>query len=264
MHNIATIYRFKTPFLDIKEEINAIQKIINCSEEYVKSEWLEYQVYLKKSDEIQSFVIDIKEIGKLVFVFLIWEKLLKEKFYPIFTMDICFYELFLNSHKKEVVNFLTNIFECFDGVNEKEYLIEIDKNIYYTNWFLWKKIYPKYDFQDIDVLSKNFTEKKGIKILSDFLQKYNNWFVLNMYTADEYHKVNGYLLYFLYLLFIMHKILYWINENFNLLENMDSHKIEYKWNLLLQKERLKILWNATKKTYEKYLLFLDKFLGLFE
>ena len=264
MYNVATIYRFKTPFLDVKKEINSIWKIITCSEEYIKSEWLDYKTYLKKNDSIQVLSIDIKNFWKIVFSFLIWEELLKEKFYPVFTMDIYFYEKVLDSNKKGVVNFLTNIFECFDGVNEREYLIEIDKSIYYKKWFLWKKIYPKYDFQDIATLSKDFKQKEGIKLLSDFLKKYNNWFVLNMYTADEYHKVNGYLLYFLYLLFIMHKVLYWIDSNLNLIESIETEKSEYKWHLLLQKKKLKVLWDVTKKTYEKYLLFLEKFLGLFE
>jgi len=264
MQNVATVYRFKTPFLNVDHEIIKVKEIIECTINYIKLEWLEYSTSLRKSNELQIFIIEIKNIWKFVFTFLTWKRLLEERFYPIFTMDIYFNENFLVSHKKWVVIFLTNVFECFDSVNEKEYLIEIDKNIYYKNWFLWKKVYPKYDFQDIDILSKNFKQEEGIKILSNFLKKYNTWFVLNMYTANEYHKVNGYLLYFLYLLFTMYKILNWVDNSLNLIKNIDSDITEYKWHLLLQKKRLKILWNITKQTYEKYLLFLENFLGLFD
>jgi len=86
MQNVATVYRFKTPFLDVGQEISKVKEIIECTINYIKSEWLEYNTYLKKTNELQVFVIEIKNIWKLIFAYLVWAKLLKEKFYPIFTM----------------------------------------------------------------------------------------------------------------------------------------------------------------------------------
>lgn len=263
MHNIATVYRFKTPLLDVKDELNKIEQVIKYSLDYIKSENLQYKIENNKTKNFQTITIKLWDFAWLVFSFVIDDKILLEKvFYPIFTMDLYFNLNTLNNNKQHIVDFLTNLFEWFDGVNEKEYLIDIDKNIYYKKWFLWKKVYPYYDFQELEQVWKLFGKGKWVEILTDFIKKYQKWFVLNMKTADEYHKVDWYLLYMFYLLYVMYQTLHWVDKNIDFIDNFDAWN--YKGHLLLQKKRLENLWETTEQVYTKYLSFLENFLELFE
>jgi len=261
MHNIVTIYRFKTPLLDVKKELEKLQNIILCIRNYLKLENLEIKYYKKEEKSYIYKFFEFDSIWKIIFTILKSDSKKNDIVLPIFKMDIFLDISFLLWNKKKIVSFLTNIFECFDGINEKEYLIEIDKSIYYKKW-LFKKVYPNYDFQDMDSIEKIFNKKNGVKLLSKFIEKYNNWFVLNMKTSKEYHQVNAYLLYLIYLLFTLKKTIYGIKEKLDFVKNYDGW--EYAGYIKLQEDRLKILGNNTIQTYKKYLSFLKNFLNLFE
>ena len=259
MHNIATIYRFKTPLLDVNDENKKLKEIFWNIENYLQSEGLKLVSKYIKWNTYNFKVLWFDNIWKIIFSSL---KKTDNIVLPIFKMDIFFNVDFYINHKKEITDFLTNIFECFDGVNEKEYLIDIDKSIYYKNWFFWKKAYPYYDFQDLDSIDKIFKSKWWVQILEDFIKKYHNWFVLNMKTSKEYHQVNAYLLYLFYLLYTLYQNIYWIKKNLDFIDKSSDNM--YAGHIKLQKERLKVLWWDTIKIYEKYLSFLIKFIELFE
>jgi len=258
--NIVTIYRFKTPFLDLNWEINKIRHIVDCIISYLKSEEIVFSTTKTEKDNYLIFFIKIDNLAELKFKII--KEFSKDKFFfPIFQLDV----LGKTNDNKKIVIFLTNIFECFDGVNEEEYLIEISDSVYYKVWLFWKRIYPHYDFQNIDDVYKQFKKDDGVKVLQNFLKKYHHWFVLNLETKDEYHKVNSYLMFFMYLLYLMHNILFKVNENITLI---DQTKKKTNWNLYLwalelQKKRLSILWNNLEELYPKYVKFLKEFLGLF-
>jgi len=132
MHNIATIYRFKTPLLNVKDEMKQLEIVSWHVENYLKSEGLE--VFLKniKWNTYNFKVLWFNNLWKIIFSSL---KKTDNIVLPILKMDIYFNVDFYITQKKEITDFLTNIFECFGGINEKEYLIDIDKSIYYKKWF---------------------------------------------------------------------------------------------------------------------------------
>ena len=257
MQNIATIYRFKTPFLNLNKEVEKIKKIVDCMINYLEYEWFKYSLKKQEVNNYLNFLIDVEEF--VVLDFKVITNSFNDDFYlPIFQLDISW----KIQNKRDLVIFLTNIFECFDGVNEEEYLVDISDDIYYKNWFFSKKVYPHYDFQNINKVYKQFKKDDGVKVLEEFLKKYYDGFVLNMDTKKEYHKVNSYLIFFMYLLSTMQKVLFKLDENRRLLENTEWNM--YVGHLELQKKRLEMLWENTKQAYDKHYQFLRNFLELFE
>ena len=261
MHNIVTVYRFNTPLLEKEKETEKLLMAVECMINYLKNEALRVEIGKKKTNGKLQEIIDFG-VGYFVLNFNSFKDKEKSIIFPIFKFDIYLNRDFISKNRKNVVYFLTNIFECFDGVNEKEYLIDIDENIYYKKNFFSRKQYPAYDFQNISSIYKTFKKNNGSQLLENFIKKYRNGFVLNMETAEEYHKVNAYLLFFIYLLYVMHHILYKVDENLDFLDNVEAG--EYAGHIKLQKERLKLLGGDTKRVYEKHLVFLKNFLELFE
>ena len=259
--NVASIYRFITPLLDVSQETEKIKQIFDCIKRFLKSQWL--KVNISKTRNNGLFVKIDAEI--LSINFSIFDLKWDEKLYlPLFKMDIFVDDKFFYKNRKKFVEFLTSLFECFDWINEKEYLIEMNQEVYYKNWLLGEKHYPYYDFQDIEKLYKDFKTQDGVGLLENFLKKYHNWFKLNLQTADEYHKVNGFLIFLMYLIYLMHMVLYGVKDNLQVLDDLQSKNIEYKANLDLQRKRLNILWNNLNEVYPRYLKFLKEFLRLFE
>ena len=131
MHNIATVYRFNTPFLDLESEkknlVSVIRKIRKC----LKQEQISF---VKDDEEILNYhkiILNFEDnLWKIELFYLIWEV---EKYYlPVFKLNIYLSLKFLanNETKRKTTLFLTNIFECFDWLNEREFLIDLDNTIY--------------------------------------------------------------------------------------------------------------------------------------
>ena len=266
MHSIATIYRFLTPFSNIEKEQKFLQEVLNKIVSYIKSENIKLKFKRKDTKQNIFIKIDLGDFWKLTFYFrkVNFNKLDDiDYILPIFKFDILFDINFVFSHKKQIVDFLTNIFECFDWVNEKEYLIELDKSICYKRFFVKKC--PYYDFQDIEKLQKQFENKNWLQVLKDFLKQYKTeWFVLTKDTSKIYLKVHWFLLYLFYLIYILYKTLYGSERIIESIEEINSDLIEYKWLLNLSKERVKILGDTTEKVFKKYFLFLKEIFKLFK
>ncbi len=261
MQNITTIYRFNTPFLDKDKEINQINLILDKIKTSLKFEsllfiekkkivWDYYKITLEFQDNLWK--IDLFYVNE------IWEYYL-----PIFELDIFLNNTFLinDTNKKRAVKFLTNIFESFDWLNEKEYLIDIDKNLYYK-WFLKRKIYPHYDFTNIVIIQKEFENKKWMKLLENFIINFNNKnFILKKENSKEYHKIHSLLLYFIYLVFIMHENIININKTQKWLNNIyvwyyDAHKKHME-------QRLSFLWDLNIVIFKEYKEKLELLFKLF-
>ena len=130
MHNISTIYRFYTPFLDIDNEKNNLTWVMKKIEKSLIFDWIKFERKTEKLDKYYKISLDFKEnMWKIDFYYI---KSLKEEqyFLPIFKMDIYLNKKFLlnNVTKKRAISFLNNIYECFDWLTEKEYLIDLDNN----------------------------------------------------------------------------------------------------------------------------------------
>jgi len=262
MHNITTIYRFNTPFLDISKEkanlVAVLSKIksslkfdgILFSEEK-NSVWDYYKVTLLFQDNL----------WKIEFFYV---NSITEYYLPIFKLNIFVNNNFLVwENKEKTVKFLTNIFECFDWLNEKEYLIDLDKNIYYKKWLFKIKKYPHYDFSNLEEIKKDFEDNNWMKILQEFINKFKNKdYVLTKENAKEYHKLHWILLYFIYLVFLMYQNLEKSSVAKKELETVENTWI-YEWQIELMKKRLSYVDDLNIVNFTKYKSQLEIFFKLF-
>ncbi len=263
MH-ITSIYRFLTPFSDTKKEEKLLQQIYKKIVRYLKFEFSKLNIHQQQINEFLVVEVQISDVGKFIFYFRTKVNLSQDIAYvlPLFQLDILLEEDFVKKHKKWIIDFLSNIFEMFDGLQEKEYIIDLDPRLCGGFWF-FKKC-PKYDFQDLQLLQKEFENKGAIEYLQQFLKKYHNdGFVLTPKTANIYLKVHNYLLYLFYLLYNLYKIIYQNESLTNQVERLHTQIPEYRGHLELMKKRLQILGWTSEKVFVNYLALLRKILGLF-
>jgi hypothetical protein len=182
-------------------------------------------------------------------------------------MDIFLNEKFLlfNDLKRKAINFLENIFECFDWLDEKEFLIDLNNDLYYQvkNGFFykWIKHFPHHNFSNIDEIEKIYENGKQIKLLEDFIKKYKDkdLEISSIEKAEYYLKVHSVFLYFIYLVFILSENLKKIN--WVEFENYDEN--EYKAHIELAKNRLKYVKWIEQQVFDKYVKILEIFFNLF-
>lgn len=262
MQNIATVYRFNTPFLDVEKEKKLLLIVIEKIKSFLQFDWISFEERIVKNEDYYKITLILwDDLWKIDFFYInhIWEYYL-----PIFKLDLFLNQKFLLSenNKKRAVKFLTNIFECFDWLNEKEYLIELDQRMYYNTWFFKNKNFPKYDFTNISTIQKEFESKKWIQLLQDFIVNFKNKdFLLTKENSKEYHKIHSLLLYFIYLIFIMHENIVSINNTQKWLENIDAWSYEaHKKNI---EQRLSFVWDLNMVVFKQYKEKLELLLQLF-
>lgn len=260
MYNTTTIYRFNTPFLDVEKEKNSLLLVIEKIKSSLQFDWINFEEKIGKSEKYYKIsLIFWDDLWKIEFSYIneIWEYYL-----PIFKLDLFLNQNFLLDNKERIVKFMTNIFECFDWLNEKEYLIDIDQNIYYTSWFLKIKNYPKYDFTNISIIQKEFESKKWMQLLQDFIINFKNKdFILTRENSKEYHKIHSLLLYFIYLIFIMHENIVSINNTQKWLENIDVWY--YEAHKKIMEKRLSFVWDLNMVIFNQYKQKLELLFSLF-
>ncbi len=264
MHNISTIYRFYTPFLDVEDEKNNLIGVLKKIEKSLIFDWIKFEKQKNISEKYLKISLIFKNnLGKIDFYYL--KKLLKDQYFlPIFKLDIYLNQKFLlnNTTKKRTVLFLNNIFECFDWLNEKEYLIDLDRNLYYKNSFFGIKKYPSYDFRDLEDIRKKFESKNWVKILEEFIVNLQTWdFILTRENSKKYYTFYWILLYFLYLVYIMHLNIIKTSKTVKELEDLWS-KINNNWHIQLMKKRLKVVDDLNLVTYKNYKEKLEIFFNL--
>lgn len=263
MHNIATIYRFNTPFLDISNEKQNLISVYNKIKEHIEFDWILFEIKSEKTENYikNSFIFDAS-LWKIEIFYL--KELNFDWFFPIFKLNIYLNTDFIKDEKlrEKTVNFLSWIFECFDWLNEKEFLIDLDNSIFYKSWF-GKKIYPKYDFSNIYQIQEYFESKNWIMLLEGFISKFS-WktFILTTESSNEYYKLHWILLYFIYLIFLMHKNITKTNLVLESLESINTWI--YEWNLELAEKRLHYVNNINLETFNNYKSRLELFFKLFK
>ena len=264
MHNTSTIYRFYTPFLDIENEKNNLTGVMEKIEKSLVFDWVNFNKKTEELDKYFKITLNFNnEIWKIDFYYL--KKLLKEQYYlPVFKCDIYLANKFFqdNSTKKRAIMFLNNIFECFDWLTEKEYLIDMDNALFYKNWFFSSKKYPNYDFRDLEDIRTKFEKKWWIKMLEEFITKLKTWdFILTKNNSNKYHSFYGMLLYFIYLVYIMHLNIIKTSKTVKELEDLWNN-LNNDWNIVLMKKRLDYIDNLNMYTYTKYKEKLEIFFNL--
>lgn len=262
MQNIVTIYRFNTPFLEIEKEKELLISVKNKINQFLIFHDMNVVESVDKNWDYNKVFLIYENILKMRLNYI---KVFKNNYYiPVFKMDVYISQDLItwNEKLKKITLFLTSLFECFDGLNEKEYLIDIDKNIFYTQWMFSKKIYPSYDFQDISHIQKIFEQKKWEKILEDFLNKYkNNTFILSKNTSLEYHKIHSIILYYIYLVYIMYKS---ILDGQEILKELEDNTLQQEnKHICLATQRLQHVSNINSNTFQLYYKNLEIFFSLF-
>ncbi len=264
MNNIATIYRFNTPFLDLAWEVYHIVSVIKKVEKSVEFDGISFVKQESGIWDYHKVVLDFdKNLWRVEF-FYTNDIETKVYYLPVFKLNIYLNDSFLlnNELKKKAVKFLNNIFECFDWLNEKEYLIDLNNNFYYKNWFFSSKIFPHYDFSDIDKVKRDFEDKHWMVLLENFIKKFQNKsFILTKTNSAEYHKLHWVLLYFIYLVFLMFQN---IEKSKLAIEGTDNIDNEiYESQLKLMKNRLAYVNEINTHTFEKYKNRLELFFKMF-
>lgn len=260
MQNIATIYRFNTPFLEIEKEKNDLlsiqSKIIDYTSEF---EWVEM---IKEEEDLWEYLkVKLKTKDDTIKCSFFYIKVFNWNYYaPIFKLNIYVDREKLNN--KIVVWFLINIFECFDWLNEKEYLIDLDNSIYYRKNIIYK-IYPYYDFTDIDTIRQDFEKHKWNEILEQFIIKFSDKnYKLTVNNSEEYYKIHSIVLYYIYLVYMLYQNIIESNKQLDYLEKVDLWEENHHKELI--NERLKYVNNITINTFKKYYEKLEIFFKLFE
>lgn len=266
MNNIASIFRFYTPFLDFAQEkkhlVSVMKKVAKLLEGnnilFTKKQEKQWNYYK------MSYVFD-KKLWKIEFLYISGlEK--TQYFLPLFRLEIFLHNNFLlnNTAKKNSVSFLNNIFECFDGINEKEFLIDIADNIYYKEGLFGCKTFPHYDFCDIESVKKIFENKWWSEVLENFITKHSQWwFILSQHTEQEYRTLHWIFLYFVYLIYLMHQN---HERTGSVQETLLSMDVEYFSSAQtdLFHERLSYLHDIHNKVFEQYKNRLELFFTLFK
>lgn len=260
---ISTVYRFYTPFSNIENERKILIKTLEKIKLYLQNENIIFvEEKIDEWDYIKVSLIFEKDLWKLNFFFL---KTFKNIWYmPVFFLNIKLNKNFLiiPEQKKYGVNFLTSVFECFDWLDEKEYLIDSNSLFYYTDWFLLKsKHFPHSDFKNIDEIEKIFDSSKWQKTLENFILKFkDSKFILSSETSSEYHEVHSIALYLIYLVYLMSKN----KENSEKLnQSMLNLEYEYKEIFELNKKRFSYVKSLHNKLFEQYKQKLEIFFKMF-
>ena len=265
MHNIATIYRFNTPFLDIYKEREILISVIKKIEKSLEIDWITYNKEKILEWNYYKIILILKDDLWVIDFFYFSDLSLLEYHLPVFKLDIYLNNSFLleNDSRKSAVKFLNNIFECFDWLTEKEFLIDLDNTFYYTHGIFKTKIFPNHDFLDIEYIRESFESNEGIVIVEDFIKKFSDdSFELDIEKSEYYYKLYSVFLYFIYLVFLMYQNI----EKTNLVQNElkeNSQNWIYDWNIELVKQRLSYVEQLHNNTFELYKNKLELFFKMF-
>lgn len=265
MNNISTIYRFNTPFLDLSIEKENLISLIKKIKKSIEFDWIGYEQIRTKELNYNKILLNFDDNLWKIELFYI-SKVEKNQYYlPIFKLNIFLSIQFLvdNRQRERAVKFLNNIFECFDWVNEKEFLIDLNNDFYYTKWLFRNKKYPNHDFSDLDKIKNDFESKNWMKLLEDFIRNFQNTeYILTKENSNEYHKLHWLLLYFIYLVFLIYQNLQKVNKAHNNINTSEWVWI-YEWQLDLMKERLWYIDELNQATFIKYKNRLELFFKMF-
>lgn len=266
MNNIVTIYRFNTPFLNISEEKDNLISLVKKIEKSIEFDWINFKQIRKKEWNYHKISLLFEDdLWKVDFYYIsrVWSNVYH---LPLFKLNIFLRNDFLVSedYKKRVVDFLNNIFECFDWLNEKEFLIDINPDIYYKKGLFWFKKYPVYDFYDIEKARELFENKWWIEVVEDFIKKFSKKnFELTKEKAEYYHTLHWIFLYFIYLVFILYQNISNTSNAKKQLKEIIATGI-YEWQIDLMNKRLSYVEDIHTKTFEKYKNRLELFFKLFD
>lgn len=265
MQNISTIYRFNTPFLDLDAEKEHLISVIKKIKKSIEFDGMSYNITNSKELNYHKIVLDFHDNLWRIEFFYLSEKEETQYYLPIFKLNIFLSVKFLvnNDGRERAIKFLNNIFECFDWVNEKEFLVDINNDLYYIKWIFRTKRYPNHDFSDLDKIKNDFESNNWMELLENFIRKFQDKsYILTKQNADEYHKLHGILLYFIYLVFLVYQNLEKASIAKNSLDNTKWMWI-YEWHIDLMKERLWYIDEVNQATFIKYKNRLELFFKMF-
>lgn len=265
MHNIASIYRFNTPFLDLPKEKESLISVIKKIEKSIEIDWIKFSKETIREWNYYKISLVFSDDLWVIYLYYIFDVSTNSYHLPIFKLKLFLNQNFLldNEHKQNAVKFLNNIFECFDWLTEKEFLIDLDNSFYYTTGIFKTKIYPNYDFSDIEKIRESFEASDWMVLVEDFINEYSDSsFELSYEKSEYFYKLYSIFLYFIYLVFLMHENI----VKTKLAEeelNHDFKDEQYNSQKELIKQRLSYVEKLHNKTFEEYKDRLELFFKMF-
>lgn len=246
---LATIYRFYTPFVSNFDKYSIFNNVKTNIEDYLNEEGLILSKVYFKEDYYGKTIFNLSNnFIKLILYFQNGD----DYKMPLFFVDIFLkkdYSWNESESMKNIINFLTWLFECFDWMDEKDFIIDYNKSIFYLN-NKKTKIYPIYDFTDADNMQDFFNWFNLDKFLLNYEKK-----SLDKDKLKNDENLYKLFLYLVYIVFLMNKS---INQSYKQIKDIDSMDSDIlNYHIKLAKKRLSYVRELSKYTYDKYILRLE-------
>jgi len=236
---IIEIFKFKSPFFEVKKQNIYINNLINKLWLFFESYWLSYSKETRTNDfyKILTYKCDFDINIKLQLT-----KKLDFKYIPIFSLSI---EI-LDKNNIDIKNMLEYFLEMFDTINDYDMIIK-----FYTK----EKI--KHSLFTVEYLNNKFKKTTNrANTLKNFLIK----------KEENIKEIKEIFLYFNYIVFELFTVI----QNTSNLKN-DNHEIlttqanfTLKWHLEMSKERLEHINSINISNFKKYTSLVNEFYNIFE
>ncbi len=248
MDHIFSIFKFKTPFFSLEQEKTNLEKLYEKTKEFLDFQWILYKVTIKNDDFFKNYHFVCDDFLFIISV----SKNINTYHLPLIKFYLYSSKSFYLSHN--IHYFCSLYFEIFDGLREKSFLLDINKEILTFDAL-------QYDFATFD----SFIEKyKSQKEIYTFLKKYISW--KTQIWQKDFLQIEEIFLYFLYLVYNMFQNLSELQtqkaKNKTILETQKTNELLIK-NLELSQNRLSHMEDMSMVAFKKYITMLDAFYKLF-
>lgn len=264
MISIANIYKFSLPNENISKNSDTVNILIRDICEYLDSESISYQTIEKKmwvNYSLKCLKFE-KELWGINFFYIPTKK--SNYYYPDMYIEIFLSSDFekTNESLKKAIFFVSNIFECFDIVDEKNLLVEFHSGIYKVlkneNSFFSRDTYNlHHDFINIWEID-SLEEKYNAKIFEDFIKWKWAWEITPWKLKQYYPENYRVLLVFLYNIFSLEKSISKTESELGKMQELDSQILEASA-IELAKKRLELNRENTIKILQIYRVTFENF-----
>lgn len=194
--DIISLYSFSISESDFSQKHQNFQRLYSKVCAYIESEDIELQEKVSREESYKVHQISMPEVGEITFLYKESYDVVKY-YHPDIYVDIRIGEKHLKEDelRKNMIFFLSNIFECFDGAGEKSFFLEyhsaLSKIRYRKKWYELR-----FNFHDISELEQIFTPHR----LRDDLSQLSSSILQNKQMDPKLKQSLGYILYNLFAL----------------------------------------------------------------
>lgn len=260
MINISSLYYFTLlSRLSPKYKLG-LSAVVNNVKQYLDEESLDFSMQKKEVWEYQLIAFDIISVWK---IHLFHKDTRQKKFFyfPTFFCDIYVEKKYLQDTEstKNIIFFLSNIFECFDEFEEKNLLIEFHKGIEKTLNHN-KKYFLRHDFMNINSLWRIYEKRSLTKNIQKFIEKNPGWKGLS-YIKNSSPETYRTLLFLMYNIFALQKSYISTNKELSGIQKFEQENWENA-HVNLSEQRLNYNKKSIETTLRIYKEIFENFLQI--